>query len=372
MTQKFFLSVPLLSLFFSFAQARTNDFEDLQALNAAAIQAQGLDAAALPADKSWGVSYSLTGVLAIHEERVFLNSPDGRVFQLDLSVRGARKFNGLSVRVEAKAKQADDMSVLKVVKVAVYNPAAEIKLPPYQPNRRRAQVLSDSPDALTVGNVRWLYGSTPKKDSFDWATARIRPELIKEVYFIKKPFPPEWIAAHSLLAFTFAKGGLTDADGNEASALTLSIEAFLREGQEYGLVDGLKNKFGIVWLLTTWEDYAARSALMDKARLIPYAVKNLSHAQKVQLLRESVKLAAVNREGEYYHTITNNCTNNLIIVINRVLPEAQRITMWTIPYLAYNLRATMPVWVPKYLQGKGLLGPELGEVNAANYRNPLP
>ena len=70
--------------------------------------------------------------------------------------------------------------------------------------------------------------------------------------------------------------------------------------------------------------------------------------------------------------LDHNCTNNLIIVINRVLPEAQRITMWTIPYLAYNLRATMPVWVPKYLQGKGLLGPELGEVNASNYRNPLP
>ena len=104
MTKRLFLSVPLISIFFSFAQARTTDFEDLQALNAAAIQAQGLDAAALPADKSWGVSYSLTGVLAIHEERVLLNSPDGRVFQLDLSVRGARKFNGLSVRVEAKAK----------------------------------------------------------------------------------------------------------------------------------------------------------------------------------------------------------------------------------------------------------------------------
>ena len=225
---------------------------------------------------------------------------------------------------------------------------------------------------MTVGNVRWLYNQNPQEGAFDWATAVIKPELVKEVYFVKKPFAPEWIAAHSLLAFTFEKGGLVDANGNESTALVLTIEAFLREGQVYDLKAGLKDNFGIVWLLTSWEDYVTRTALVDKARLIPYAVKNLTHQQKADMIRESVRLAAVNREGEYYHTITNNCTNNLLIVINRVLPENRRIRMWTIPYLAYNVRATMPVMVPKYLQGKGLLGPELGVINDTNYQVPLP
>jgi len=372
MMRKALLAVALMfpSLSVSFAQAPA--FEALQGLVPQAPQGAfaGLDA---QADKKWGVSYVLNGVLTIQEEKILLNTPDGRVFELDYSLRKARKFDGRTVHVEAEAKQADDMAVLKADKVEEFNPAAhDLKLPPYNPKRRQARLLGDEAGVLTVGNVRW-HSAAPKPDQFDWATATIKPELVKKVYFIKKPFAPEWIAAHSLLVFTFEKGGLTDARGNEAAGLALTIEAFLRDGQVYDLKAGLRKNFGIVWMLTTWEDYAARTVLhgADDNRLIPYEVLKLSHAQKAALVRESVGLAAVNREGEYYHTITNNCTNNLLIAINRVLPENKRIRMWTIPYLAYNVRATMPVMVPSYLQGKGLLGPEMGVINGSNYQTPL-
>ncbi|MDD2806463.1 MAG: DUF4105 domain-containing protein [Elusimicrobiales bacterium] len=372
MLKRFLLAISLAALYQPAAFAQSISQDALQALNAAAAEAGESQVPEVPADKKWGVSYVLNGVLSIQEDTVRLNTADGRVFELDLSLRKARKFDGQSVKVEAKAKQADDMSVLKVSEIEAYNPAAELKLPPYLAKRKPARVLADAPEAMTVANVRWQYNPYPQDDKFDWATATIKPELVKEVYFVKKPFAPEWIAAHSLLAFTFEKGGLTDANGNESQALVLTIEAFLREGQVYDLKEGLKNKFGIVWLLTTWEDYVTRTALVDQARLIPYAVKNLSRAQKADMVREGVRLAGVNREGEYYHTITNNCTNNLLIVMNRVLPENRRIRMWTIPYLAYNVRATMPVMVPGYLQGKGLLGPELGVINDTNYKEPLP
>ncbi|OGR75945.1 MAG: hypothetical protein A2X32_10125 [Elusimicrobia bacterium GWC2_64_44] len=371
MFKRFLLSLTLTALCQPSAFAQLSQ-DALQALQASAAETGGMQVPDVPADKKWGVSYVLNGALTVQNEKVFLHTADGRVFELDLSLRKARKFDGQPVRVEAKAKQADDMSVLKVSEIEAYNPAAELKLPPYLAKRRPALVLDANPAALKVANVRWQYNPYPSDQEFDWATATIKPELIKEVYFVKKPFAPEWIAAHSLLAFTFEKGGLTDANGNESQALVLTIEAFLREGQAYDLKEGLKDKFGIVWLLTTWEDYVTRTALVDQARLIPYAVKNLSHAQKADMVREAVRLAGVNREGEYYHTITNNCTNNLLIVINRVLPENRRIRMWTIPYLAYNVRATMPVMVPKYLQGKGLLGPELGVINDTNYKQPLP
>lgn len=372
MTRKVLLAFALLFPLYSLSSAQAPALEALQGL---APEMPGGQYAELngQADKKWGVSYVLNGVLTVQEDRVLLNTPDGRVFELDYSLRKARKFDGHTVHVEAKAKQADDMAVLNVDDIEEFNPSAhEIKLPPYQPKRRQARLLADAGGVLTVNNVRWHYGE-PRPEQFDWATASIKPELVKNVYFVKKPFAPEWIAAHSLLAFTFEKGGLTDAAGNEASALVLTIEAFLRDGQVYDLKAGLKKNFGIVWMLTTWEDYAARTVLhgADDNRLIPYEVLKLDRAQKAALVRESVRLADVNREGEYYHTITNNCTNNLLIAINRVLPENKRIRMWTIPYLAYNVRATMPVMVPGYLQGKGLLGPELGVINKANYQVPL-
>ena len=60
------------------------------------------------------------------------------------------------------------------------------------------------------------------------------------------------------------------------------------------------------------------------------------------------------------------------MLLNRVLPESQRINLWWIPSMVYNLKATMPISVPKMLMKRGLLGEPLPEVNASNFKNVFP
>ena len=86
------------------------------------------------------------------------------------------------------------------------------------------------------------------------------------------------------------------------------------------------------------------------------------------LISETILQATVNRQGEYYNTVTNNCTNNLIVLLNRVLPEVQRVNMWWLPSMVYNMQATTPVVVPKMLMKRGLLCEVLPEVNGSNFR----
>jgi len=325
----------------------------------------------IPAAKAYAVDYTLRGVLTRSGDKTLFNTPDGRLFELKISAGKARRYDGRSVEISARATAADQLSVLKVSRIEEYRPGSqEVQLPPYSALRKPARIVSGDGAAAVVENVRWNY-DLKAPAVFDWATATIKPELVKNIYFVKKPFAPEWLAAHSLFAFSFEDGGLTDAAGNKAGALVLSIEAYLRDGQSYSLTDGLKNKFSIVWQLTTWEEYSARTVYVEKQRLIPYPV-TLGHEQKAALLREALRQAAVNREGEYYHTVTNNCTNNLVILMNHVLPENRRIKPWTIPALVYNLNSTMPIWVPGYLQKKGLLGAELPPVNEASFPVMLP
>ncbi|MGC8729553.1 MAG: DUF4105 domain-containing protein [Elusimicrobiales bacterium] len=135
----------------------------------------------------------------------------------------------------------------------------------------------------------------------------------------------------------------------------------------------MRDKFNIIWIFATWKDYSYRTMLydMDSRSLILYSVK-LSLSQKKELLEYALAQASVNREGEYYNTITNNCTNNLVILINKTLPENKRIKLWEIPYLVYNVRATMPNLVVDYLQGKGILGSEFKKITPENYTEPLP
>ncbi len=323
----------------------------------------------LASSQAWaGSFYRVNGMLDIRDRQVVLTTDDCRVFNLDMSLNEARKFDGKLVQIDGVAKDSVQLATLAVKTVRPFENRIEVKDPqPYKNYQKPAQLLKIAEKEIVVKNVRW--SRLKEKDAageteFAWKTVKLRPELIEGAYFIKKPFPPEWIAAHCLMLFTFKKGGMVDDQGNESRGLVLSIEAYQRKDQNYSLKEGMKKTFGIVWVLTTWEDYAAETCHFDTKKLVVYPIK-FSPEQNRKLIVEVVKQASVNRSGEFYHTTRNNCTNNLLVLMSKV--GDIKIRFWTIPSMIYNVRATMPTMVPKYLQGKGLIGNEYPAVTRDNF-----
>lgn len=325
---------------------------------------------------SWGFGsqYTLEGILTVHEEAITLTTADGRSFVLLMSGREAARFHDKQVRIEGLVHQADDLTHLSVKKIVLTPSTTVTAAPaPFKQAQTPPSLVRAENDSFVVKNVRWgrdsrVTSDTHKLYRFDVAT--IRPDKVKEVYFIKKPFPPEWIAAHSLFLFTFEPGGVVNEKGEEANGLVLTIEAYQRIDQSYSLVTGMKKQFGATWILATWQDYLEQSCRYGKEKMIPYR-SILTKEQKQKLVRETIALAVVNRSGEYYHTITNNCTNNLVLLYNRVVEKARQVKLWTIPSLIYNFRATMPVLVPGLLIKKKLLEKPLAEINHENWEKNL-
>lgn len=315
-----------------------------------------------------GVLYRVNGVIDIRENSVIFTTEDARIYQLEMSKNEAKKYDGQPVQIDAVSKDATKVTILKVKKVRPFEKKITIKDPkPYKNSQKAASLIKAGASEISLKNVRWSRSKKKDKEGqplYHWRNVKIRPDLIDKAYFVVKPFPPEWIAAHCLMLFTFKKGGFVDEQGNESKGLVLSIEALQRTDQKYSLTDGMKNKFGAVWILATWEDYAAESCHFADYKLVPYEVK-FNHLQNKRLLVETIKQSIVNRSGEFYHTTRNNCTNNLVILLDKI--GKTKIKFWTIPSMIYNVRATMPVMVPKYLQKKGLLGKEYAPVTKKNF-----
>ncbi|MBF0544063.1 MAG: DUF4105 domain-containing protein [Candidatus Riflebacteria bacterium] len=320
----------------------------------------------------FGVPYSLHGILRIDGKIITLNSPDGRLFYLVMDPNYAKKFNGTSVKIDGLAKQADDLVRIIVKKIANFDPSKEVIPPnPYKEHQMAGQLISKK-GGKYVMRIRWAY-EPPPEGSSEWPkpvfdNVTIDPKLVEEVYFVKKPFPPEWIAAHSLFVFKVKEGGVVNSKGEKAGGIALSIEAYQRTDQNFDLFKGLQNQFGISWILATWKNYLEDSCRFTDYKLIKYPLV-LTQDQKVSLFEQSLEQAAVDRQGEYYHTITNNCTNNLIVLLNRVLDPQKRIRMWWVPSITYNFRATCPTMVPDMLKKKGYLKDPLPEINKTNYTN---
>jgi hypothetical protein len=320
------------------------------------------------------VNYRLEGLVTVRSAKAKLTTNDGRVFQLEnLPFVEAAKYDGKTVEIHGSVRQADELGVLTVKSIKIVSPDRQkVVLPPYKGHQRPPRLVSNRNGVMTFGNLRWRMkpGDFPRGlEEHEYRIAMLQPAKVKNVYFTLKPFPPEWIAAHSLFIFTLEDGALTTTNGESSNGLILSIEAWQRKDQSYSLTEGLKDAFGISWILTSFEDYMDEIVYRND-RLVLYPV-NLSQQQKAQLLEETIKLACVNRQGEFYHTVTNNCTNNLVILLNRVLEPQRKIDLWWLPSMAYNLRATVPVAVPRYLIKKKILLDQMKEIKASEARKTI-
>ena len=323
----------------------------------------------VPADKH-AVTYLLRGLVTVYPDKTVLNTEDGRVFVLELSKEQAAEFDNRTVEIWGKAEASDDVDTLKVSSIQEYTPdPAAVPPPAHKSKFKPAEFLGETGGALAVGNMRWLEPTAAAHD-FSWVNASIRPEMIKDVYFVTKVQPPG-IAGHSLLFFEFEDGGFADASGRKSKGFFLSVEAYAREGQSYSLIAGFKKTYGIIWLLTNFEDYVMDSAAFAKDWLNFYPVL-ADKAGKEKMVRDTVALATLNRDGEWYHSTRNNCTNNLVMMINHGLPKKKQVKMWAIPHLFYNFYATTPPMVPGYLGRKGVLGPKAYTIEKENFRQYIP
>lgn len=225
--------------------------------------------------------------------------------------------------------------------------------------RQRPLVLLERPgaDKYKVCNLRWGFDlSSDERDHAGpiWRCALIDASRVKDVYFVLKPFEPEWIAAHTLFVFEFdSPAAAVSIDGETTGALYFSIEPRLLAGQKYRVVNRYKGKFHNVYMLSTREDYM-RSTAMEMKTLFPYKLK-LDGVQKRDLLKNCIESAFLFRAHEKYDPLDNNCTDNLFILLNSVLPDKNKIGPKVLPAKLFNCMLSLPYIALKILERSGLV-----------------
>jgi len=225
--------------------------------------------------------------------------------------------------------------------------------------RQRPLVLLERPGAYKykVCNLRWGFdASSSERDLAGplWRCALIDASRVKDVYFVMKPFEPEWIAAHTLFVFEFdSPGAAVSMDGETTGALYFSIEPRLLCGQKYTVVNRYKGKFHNIYMLSTREDYM-RSTAMEMKTLFPYKLK-LDATQKRDLLKNCIESAFLFRAHEKYDPLDNNCTDNLFLLLNSVLSDEKKICARFLPPKLFNCMLSLPYIALKILERSGLI-----------------
>ena len=237
---------------------------------------------------------------------------------------------------------------------------------PWSPDQRPATLVGCAKDgALAIDGVRWGFDNpADHRHTSRWRTVNVDPRAVTDVVFVIKPFAPEWLAAHALLCFRFdPRKPVTTSSGETTTGLVLSVEAHLHEGQPFSLLGGFAGQFGIVYQLSSWEDYVARSSIADQS-LLPYVLA-LDPDQKRRLLERAMEEAVRSRPGELYNTTRRSCTTELVDLLNDVLPEKQRLRQYLIPGVLKDPATSLPRTMDRLLRSHGLIREALPVIEPA-------
>ena len=175
---------------------------------------------------------------------------------------------------------------------------------------------------VTLRNVRNSRYRTEENSDIRYYDMTFALTDVKTIDFIVVPFQSTDLLAHTMLSF-----GLADN-----RQFVVSVEARLQQGQFYSPTGGAADNFELMYVVGDERDLIPLRTRVRQVDCYIYRGKaNPEDAQRM-LVDIISRINAIAKTPEFYNTITNNCTTNLVDHVNRVYPNR----------IPYNWKVLLP------------------------------
>lgn len=137
------------------------------------------------------------------------------------------------------------------------------------PRRIEAAPQAEAPGVYQIQDLRWRFqalSESPARWQAIFTDARIDVSRVTGVSLVWSPFFPRKLAGHAAMLLHMDEGGVTrlgEAPGaaglsSTDAGIVISVEARMRDGEEYSFFKGLKGEFPLVYSMSTLENYRQR------------------------------------------------------------------------------------------------------------------
>ncbi len=179
-------------------------------------------------------------------------------------------------------------------------------------NARMATAEFDG-EKVTIRNVRDFEWRSTKDFDERWIDVTMSLDKMAKIWFVLEYFEPsKKQMAHTIMVFE-------DDDGQR---IACSIEVRREQGERYHPIKGLFRQYELIYVWATERDViGVRTRCRKKSvtHLFEAGVLGPGNERRMleSYLRRSNKLSI---EPEWYNTITNTCTTNIVAHVNEVYP----------------------------------------------------
>ncbi|GHG91891.1 DUF4105 domain-containing protein [Comamonas sp. JC664] len=155
---------------------------------------------------------------------------------------------------------------------------------------------------VTLYDVRdFRYRDTSDWDAA-WYSATYDTRELTGAWFVVEPFSGVWGAAHTMVSFGFSDGRY----------LVFSVEVRREKGETFSALGGLFRQFELVYVVGDERDLVQLRSNHRKDDVYMYPVDASKERIARFFLDMVARMNALHEEPEFYDTLTNNCTTNLV------------------------------------------------------------
>ena len=190
-------------------------------------------------------------------------------------------------------------------------------------------------DKVTIHNVRNCEFLTYRDCIVDYYDKTYDLTKIQSVDFIVIPFSENKAIAHTLLSFGFENG----------DHVGISVEVRLENGETYDAAKGLLGEFELIYVVADERELIL--ARTEHRNCDVYLYRTTATPEQARLLFVDM-LKRVNQLHDYpefYDTLSNNCTTNIVEHINAMAPGR----------VPYDYRVLLPGYADELAYELGLL-----------------
>jgi hypothetical protein len=196
------------------------------------------------------------------------------------------------------------------VAFALDHPRSDRPWVPQQAVMAHADIRGDSVYVNRVRNFSYTAEEvfTPAYDD-----RRYDLNKLESVWFIVTPFSKQWRGpAHTFVSFGFA----------DSQYVGISVEARREPGETYGPLTGLFRQFELIYVIGDERDLIGSRAVYGGYDVYVYPIRASRERIRALFLEMLARSNALATRPEFYNTLTNNCTSNVVAHVNHIVPRA--------------------------------------------------
>ena len=187
---------------------------------------------------------------------------------------------------------------------------------PWAPDQARMPRITIDGSRVTIDAIRdFPPDQAPSAANSRYIEGVFDLDQLDSVWFVLVPFGATWRGpAHSFISFGFSDGRY----------LAVSVEARRERDDPYRLIAGMLRQYELIYVIGEERDLIGRRVMQDGGDVYLYRMATQPASIRTVLLSTLRRADQLRTNPEFYNTVTNSCTSNLIDQVNGLNPGSVR------------------------------------------------